>query len=844
MTKYISHGIDLGTTNSCVASFDGDKTQIYQNTDQMNVTPSVVRMEKNGRIIVGRRAYASRMASPENVAAEFKRWMGQNDLHTFKAAGKQLSAEALSAEVLKALMEDVRSHSQTAMESAVITVPAAFGHLQCEATARAAQLSGLKHSVLIQEPIAAAIAYGIDPKVRDQKWLVFDLGGGTFDVAIMSSRDGRLSVLEHKGNNHLGGKDIDRLVVEKLLWTALEEEFDLPDQDIDPAKFMRLVQRLHLKAEEAKIDLTRNTKVLCSLFDLGEDESGQTIEAEVEIKREDLERLCEPMVEKCLSLCEAAVSGARLSNQSLDKIVLVGGPTQMPFLRQALSDRFGDILDWTIDPMTVVAQGAAIHAASVEVPEIFISTPSNKQNETVESVVALTLAYEAVSPEIQATVEGSLENYTDNDLSIKIDSVSGHWTSGWLQCEDDMFEIEVSLIENKNCRYKIQCKDANGSMLQIEPDEFSIRHGLSLSSPPLPHTISTEIVMSEKVTELEPLFKRGSSLPIEVTKMFRANKTLRPSEDAFIAVKLWEGEALSDPEANELIATLLIKSSSIRRPIAEGSEIEVTVNVDISRRMSVSVFVPKLNEHFSEEVYLPKRDEKEFVEIARALPEQLESHFHRVAKIEQLLPLADHDRQDKIMAVKRQLENLDLELDGSGSQSTNDPDTAKRLVAESKNIRVAIGQLENSLKQYEAKPALSDGLIEIKSDLEELLEEDASEEDLKAMEALNMEFERASAKNDERTLKRLEDAYKNLYFKVLSKSDGFWFASFNSLKEGYFNFVNASAAKELLRKGNLAMSNLDVATLKPIVLDLFKLLPKDEMEKEQEKAMRAGIRRH
>src|SRR5918998_5285014 len=232
MSEFIKYGIDLGTTNSCIVRLEGDEMKIIQNADQMNVTPSVVRVLRSGSMMVGRRAYNASAEDPDNVAAEFKRLMGQKFQQAFPASGRSMSPEELSAEVLKSMLGDARRRRQSEdgdLSAAVITVPAAFTALQCEATARAAALAGLTEYPLLQEPIAAAIAYGARPESQDQRWLVFDLGGGTLDVAVVSTRDGRLSVLEHRGDNHLGGKDVDRALVHNVLLPALAARFALPD---------------------------------------------------------------------------------------------------------------------------------------------------------------------------------------------------------------------------------------------------------------------------------------------------------------------------------------------------------------------------------------------------------------------------------------------------------------------------------------------------------------------------------------------------------------------------------------------------------------------------------------
>ena len=204
-------------------------------------------------MLVGKRAYDTWPQDPQNTQAEFKRWMGFSDPLNFPASGKTMSAEELSAEVLKALRADATRQTQEAVDAAVITVPAAFGSLQCEATGRAAKMAGFEQAPLLQEPIAAAIAYGAGPSSRNQRWMVFDLGGGTLDIAIVSTRNGRLAVLEHQGNNRLGGKDIDRVIAEALLLPPLRPDVQPADAKADPQAFDRFIRAVGPSAEQAKI---------------------------------------------------------------------------------------------------------------------------------------------------------------------------------------------------------------------------------------------------------------------------------------------------------------------------------------------------------------------------------------------------------------------------------------------------------------------------------------------------------------------------------------------------------------------------------------------------------------
>lgn len=837
MSEFISYGIDLGTTNSCIAKFDSDSVQIYQNNDQMNVTPSVVRIEKSGRVIVGRRAYATRLENPENVAFEFKRWMGQKDKAQFASSGKALSAEELSAEVLKSLLEDARKQTGDPIRASVITVPAAFGQLQCEATARAASLAGLLNSPLLQEPIAAAVAYGLAPDVKDQRWLVFDLGGGTLDIAVVSSKDGRLSVLEHRGNNLLGGKDIDRLLVDEILFPQLRKEFNIPASVANSAENKKLAQRLQLRAEEAKIDLSRDDSVVVSLFDLGTDLDGNEIEAELTITRAELERLCEPVFEKAIGLCQEALEGARISKKDLDRVLLVGGPTQMPLLREMLADRLTSNVDYSQDPMTVVARGAAIYAASLEVDSKSVNTPSEVKADSLK----VKLAYESISSDIQCPVGGKIEG--EDVVELKIDGEGGHWTSGWFKSDDGFFEIDVNLLPGKTSKFVISARRENGESIDIEPAKFAIRHGLTVAAPPLPHSISAEVVSSTGKPELDQIFSRNTSLPCQITKVYAASKTLRPSETDTLAIKLWEGEVVSDPSSNNWVGSLQISNEEIKRALPEGSEIEVTVSINISRLMTVEAYVPRLDAYFVSNVYVPQRDEQSFVEIAQLVPEQIENYLERIEVLEDAALLKDSAQlESNIDVLKRKLEDLDIQMGAKAVDPGIDPDQAKRLVEESRLLRSELLNMEASIEESSEKSDLTD---EAKSELDfatEVVTEYGDDSEKKELKNVASELELAISKADSRTIKRATKVLNELRYRILFKQDGFWLSIFADLKESD-DYVDERRAKELIEAGFKAFQNDDMTTLKSVVRDLMHLIPQDKVKEVQAKSFAAGIRR-
>ena len=833
MTKTIDYGIDLGTTNSCIARWEGGSVRVFQNNDQMNVTPSAVHILKTGRVIVGRRAHAALLTDPDNVAVEFKRWMGQKDRRRFPAAQRELSAEELSAEILKSLREDVRRQTAADVVTAVITVPAAFGALQCEATARAAELAGLQEAPLLQEPIAAAIGYGAQPGSANQRWLVFDLGGGTLDIAVVSTREGRLNILEHRGNNLLGGKDIDRSIVEQVFLPALEETYDLSGTGPNAARRV-LLPRLRIKAEEAKIDLSTDTQVVVSLFDLGKDDSGEPIEIEVQLTRARLEGLMEPLLDKCCVLANEALAGARLAGVDLDRILLVGGPTQSPLLRAMLGARLGAPVDFSADPMTVVGRGAAIYSSTLG--RSVLSVPAAAPG---GGAVRLKLAYEPVSAELQCVVAGRVLEAAD-DIEIKLESEGGLWTSGWVRLKGGFFEIPVSLKEGDITTFWVYARGGRGQLLETDTPEFKIRHGLVPSAPPLPHTLSVEVVNPGGKPSLDSVFSKGTPLPAEKTVKYRATSALIPDKPGSdIAIKLWEGEFLDDPDANEWVGNVLLRHDGVRRSVPEGAEIEVTIRVDASRKTTVDAFVPHLNQHFSGHLYVAQREEQDFSNLSRTVASETQTYRERLEELERTS--SDESTQSELQDLRRDLDDLDTRAPSPGTGKA-DPDDARRIVEDSKTVRGRLGRLERRAA-VDRDPVEKAQFVELVENAEQVVGQFGTSLEKQQLAMLRRELERAASKGDGKAIQRASAEVEALRWRVLFKHDWFWREIFDSLSQPSTPFVDPAEARTLVTKGQVAVSGGDGEGLREVVRALWKLQPKGNAEASRERAVRSGLRK-
>jgi molecular chaperone DnaK len=878
MSEFINYGIDLGTTNSCIVRFEAGEFKIIQNADQMNVTPSVVRVLRSGSVMVGRRAYNAIAEDPDNVAAEFKRLMGQKFQQEFPASGRSMSPEELSAEVLKSMLGDARRRLSNAQDdlsnAAVITVPAAFTALQCEATARAAALAGLNEYPLLQEPIAAAIAYGARPESHDQRWLVFDLGGGTLDIAVVSTREGRLSVLEHRGDNHLGGKDIDRLIVQKIFLPHLAAQFALPEGQANG----RLLRKLSLIAEYAKIELSTLDETIVSLIDLGTDAEGRFIEAELPVSRARVETEIEPLVTRCLQLAGDALAGARIGGSELDRVLLVGGPTQMPFVRRMIGQTFGAEVDSSLDPMTVVAYGAAMYGSTVE------RAATQTQVAVATDKLRLRLAFDPVSASTEAAVAGKIDGRRAPEAhEVKIDTDNNFWTSGWHAVSDNYFEMPLVLQEGRNNTFQISIRDAQGRALEVEPAEFSVRHGLMISAPPLPHTISVELVQADGTIELSPVFPRRTLLPAEKTVSYRAAKTLRPSDaETSLAIKLWEGEALSEPQANNWVGNMHIWNDHIRRPIPEGAEIQLHIRIDASRLITVEVFVPHLNANFSERVYIPQDEEPDYLKLLESVPLELESYLFRLSQLEDqllfsdisteeesfdfpevlyeegelrpssgfvsdgenesLASVSDSSPQGEIDRMRREIEDLDIEIGLQRNAGASlDADAAKGIVERAREIRVRLANLEKRVggNQQTSRVLEAESLT---TETKKYVDSYGTESQKSRFAALAREMERATTRRDQRGIRKINAALKSLRGQILYSQDWFWREWFDYFQRPGRKFINPEEADKWLAQGRAALERDDHVKLEEAVRRLWRLEPVEETAANKERSMRPGLK--
>ncbi len=357
MAKII--GIDLGTSNTAAAVMEGGKVTIIPSAEGTSLGgkafPSYVAFAKDGQMLVGEPARRQAVANPEGTVSAFKRKMGQD--HKYRISGKEFTPQQLSAFLLQKVKRDAEAFLGEKVEKAVITVPAYFNDNQRQATKDAGTIAGLEVVRLVNEPTAAALAYGIDKEGRDQKIMVFDLGGGTLDVTIMElGKEGTFDVISTSGDTQLGGTDMDNALIEYIAGEFRK------DTGIDLTKDPTAMQRIKEAAEKAKIELSTTMETEINLPFISADASGPKHMA-MKLARSRLEALVDPIVKRCQKSIDTALADAGLKTSDVSRIILVGGPTRMPIVQKFVEEYVGKKIERGIDPMECVASGAAVQAA-------------------------------------------------------------------------------------------------------------------------------------------------------------------------------------------------------------------------------------------------------------------------------------------------------------------------------------------------------------------------------------------------------------------------------------------------------------------------------------------------
>lgn len=644
--KFINYAIDLGTTNSLIARHQDGQVILFKNPKGFRETlPSVVAYRKNG-ILIGEKARELKDRDPQNVFSSFKRKMGTDESYYVPQIQETISPIQLSTLVLNELQTFVRDEQPA---SAVITIPASFDTIQSNATKEAGKQAGLREVVLLQEPIAACLAVFNQHHQNGEtgRWLIYDLGGGTFDVAIVEATEEELRVIDHQGNNFLGGLDFDIQILSQLMLPqiATQGNFEKLIEGLrhnpDAADTLPVFNYLLFYAEQIKIELTSYPE--CDIdFEL-KDDDGEAQEISIRIHREAFNSVIEPSVQYTISLINELLSVNNLQPGDFNEIVLVGGSTYIPFIREKLEFTLGISVNQRVDPTNAIAIGAAYYAGN---------KPSRLTEEitpelTPKTAITLTPVYERQSRETSEMVLIKTEGELSGQL-FRVYRTDLGYDSGKLALRATV-PVTLPLKPKAVNEFKVELYDAEGSLINAQAGFIQISQGLFIiDGQPLPHDICIEVDNPETgETLLEPIFEKNTILPLTKTiyKVISRNM-LDQSEDSLI-INILEGDRHANPSTNQVIGCITISPAEIGHNLYKDTDIGITLSVSESRDLTVSASISvidfEVRNVFSptqKTVHLPKlREEFNFLmhSIQRDLSSSLNNEEFETAAVLQNL---------------------------------------------------------------------------------------------------------------------------------------------------------------------------------------------------------------
>ncbi len=598
----IDYGIDLGTTNSAICRMEKGEPFVIKTDLLKDTMPSCISVNKKGSIKAGdsayntmkqdkRRATKSWHKGASNTYVEFKRTMATDTQYPCSNLHKSFSSEELSAEVLKALKSFVTDEK---FSSVVITVPAKFTVNQKTATMEAAKMAGFKHCELLQEPIAASMAYGVSSEEKDGLWMVFDFGGGTFDAALLKVEDGIMQVFDTEGDNYLGGKNLDYAIVDNIIIPYLQENYAIDGYLQDEEKKEVLRDAMKTYAEDAKNQLSfkDHEDIISNLGDLGEDEDGEEIELDLTLSQAQVFDVMRPYFQKAVDICKNLIQRNNLNGSQITKLILVGGPTHSPLIRQMLREQVTPNVDTSIDPMTAVATGAALYASTMD------AEVSDKEIKV--GTVKLDVSYESTTVEMAEYVpvclaEGSILN------RVFVEFVRGDkaWASGKVEINSKGDVVELNLLEGKANSFNISCYDDKGNILPCFPNEITIIQGSVVGAAPLPYNIAIarwDRNKKRSVIRMAKGLEKNKPLPATgVINDLKTTRQLRPglSSDV-LTVPIHQVDDFEEAEGKsaslyEHVADVVITGEDVDTLMPADSLVDVTLKVDSSEQMRLEV---------------------------------------------------------------------------------------------------------------------------------------------------------------------------------------------------------------------------------------------------------------
>ena len=822
MGKMINYGIDLGTTNSAIAKFVKGEVEVFKNPLETGkeTLPSVVYYKKD-KVVVGSSARTYLERDVKNVFSTFKRKMGTTESFKVKNIDQTKTPIELSAEVIKELKGFVHTGEQ--VDAAVITIPASFTTIQANATKEAGLLAGFKQVILLQEPIAASLAYANKHKEKDLEngqWLVYDLGGGTFDVALIRIKDGEMKVTDHEGDNFLGGADFDNMIVEQMIIPFLNKNFKFNNLEDElksaTGKHNALYFRLLWLAEQAKIALSSRLSAEIELRDITDD-SDEDIDTSFEITRSEFESLVKLEIDKTIDMIKKILVRNSLKSSDIQFTLMVGGSTYMPYVRKRVEEILQIPINCDIDPTTAVAIGAAYYAGTKE------KNFENEKTRKAVSGIRVKLAYQKTSQEDEEILAGKIDGNIDS-LFYQITREDKGYDSGRKKLTTRISE-DLPLLKNSYNFFKFTILDGQNNIVETDVELIGIAHGkYNVAGQPLPYDIclvrDADPELDGSMTKLELIFQKNTILPQKRPIHPSLNKTIVKGSDDKLVINIVEGSQYNLPEANESIGYLEISGKKLTRDIVRNTEIEITLEMSESRDLKVTVYIPMSDQQFTK-VFNPSQRHMPVAKLqdeAETLSEKLETEISEAVQRE------DYETADTLTALKKKVSDL---VDGT-SQLTDDDVTDKKYQYEDNKRKIA-QEIDNATRDKRIA-LLKIKYNENKDWCKQIVVDNGNDHDHKLFS--DIVGREQSFLNSITPVKIIEaiDELVELGANILWRTPSFLENRFQKLIEKPQLFNDQEQAKSLIESGNSAITNKNYDRLREINWGLISLLPKNAQQ--------------
>lgn len=808
MRYYI--GIDLGTTNSAICSYDGKNVRIWKSPEQNDVTPSAIYVDKRGNKYYGSKAYNQAPYNPNNSATLFKRFMGTSTKIELEASNLTLTPEECSAEILKVLYgylpEEIRNDPETAT---VITVPAAFNQMKKDATLQAAKLAGIGKVALMQEPVAAIMSVMRSSK-QEGIFLVYDLGGGTFDVSIAENINGKVNLLAHGGIEMCGGRDIDRMVFNQIVVPWLKDNFTLPDDLLVNRKYKTFCRVAQWATERAKIELSAMESSTIALSE-GEarttDEDGNELYIDIDITRNDVDGIIANLIAETVEATRETLTKAGLTSNDLERIVFVGGPTNYKPLRDKVAFALSLPADIDVNPMTAVAEGASIFAESID-----WSTESHNRkstNKVVNTTIDLTFKFTARTSSDSAKVMCVLgENL--NGYTIQFTSLDTGWSSGNAALKKNLM-IDLPLSQNGENRFAVKVFDEFGHEKSIGTSEIIITKTLAtIGAIPASHSIGVEVVDKlGGVPVLEFLVNEGDALPKKGTITFKAGQTLKAGSNDSINIKLWEGNIQSPITDNRFIGVLKITGTNIDSGVVPtGADIECEYEMSDSGTINLEASIPCIGASFGNHNFYSRQEGQLDLTDVDSIAEQGRSVIERIDSMAEKVddPQLESARKKAEMAA-----NID-------SQEACDPEDVQK----ANNELLEAKKLINRTRQDNLKVLRQMDLDSCVQFFDEVVRQFAKPAEEHSFDSLVRTAQRSIDRNDA-DFDNILDNLKTKNTIILLRQDWFIVDWYQRATSTTSNYLDQARFRELKRMGDQALANDDIDQLRSVLFELLSI---------------------